>query len=347
MIAQRRYCKIWGAYVYVVSADNFVGGAETGRGMQVRDIWYDEGAYGEEGALTTLSGRFPRGPGHLKGLGVITSSINKNNPYNFMWKLFDDENRSEECQRLYKSLKCLVTENPYIDPDYVPSLLAQLSPQLAQIEVYSEYIVIDENRVYPNFDRGKNGCTDTVQPFDELHIGMDFNISKMAAVVHVIRGSAGSPTGLPRAVAEFSDRRNTPDMIFAIKQRYPNHPIFVYPDATGGSEHTSANETDIALLRAAGFMVRAHPKNPFIRDRVNAVNAMLLNATGERRYLVNTQECPRYTETLEKQTYDAKEKPDKSSGLDHHGDAGGYFISYKYPIVASQPYIPTNQVRKR
>src|SRR5690554_7216264 len=53
----------------------------------------------------------------------------------------------------------------------------------------------------------------TMKPGEPLYIGMDFNVGKMAAVVHVKRD------GLPRAVDEIIDGYDTPDMIRRIKER--------------------------------------------------------------------------------------------------------------------------------
>lgn len=41
------------------------------------------------------------------------------------------------------------------------------------------------------------------------------------------------------------------------------------------------------------------------------MNAMFCNANGERRYLVNVQNCPVYTESLEQQVWAANGEPDK------------------------------------
>jgi hypothetical protein len=43
--------------------------------------------------------------------------------------------------------------------------------------------------------------------------------------------------------------------------------------------------------------------------------------------------CPVYVEGLEQQAYNKHGEPDKTSGLDHALDAGGYFITYKFPIL--------------
>ena len=95
----------------------------------------------------------------------------------------------------------------------------------------------------------------------------------------------------------------------------------------------NASETDIALLKDAGFIVSAPEANPPVKDRVNAMNAMFCNAEGQRRYLVNTARCPTYTECLEQQAWAQNGEPDKTTGHDHPNDAGGYFIHREYPIV--------------
>ncbi|MFV5406917.1 terminase, partial [Acinetobacter sp. 228] len=39
------------------------------------------------------------------------------------------------------------------------------------------------------------------------------------------------------------------------------------------------------------------------------------------------------TETFEQQVYDDFGMPDKKSGLDHVGDAGGYPLAKRFPII--------------
>jgi hypothetical protein len=182
--------------------------------------------------------------------------------------------------------------------------------------------------IYYCFDRRKNHTEDTVKKGESLHIGMDFNVSKMAAVVHVIRN------GLPRALDEFTGVFDTPAMIEKIKLRYPDHDISVYPDASGNSRKSvGASVTDIALLRKAGFRVVVDGANPTVKDRINSMNAMFCNTYDDRRYMVNTAKCPIYTQCLERQVWDEKGEPDKKSGHDHPNDAAGYVITKLFPIV--------------
>ena len=51
---------------------------------------------------------------------------------------------------------------------------------------------------------------------------------------------------------------------------------------------------------------------------------------------MNVAKCPKYTDALEQQVYDANGAPDKKSGIDHVTDAPGYFIVREYPIERHQ-----------
>jgi hypothetical protein len=88
----------------------------------------------------------------------------------------------------------------------------------------------------------------------------------------------------------------------------------------------------LALLRAARFQVCVNPSNPQVKDRVLSMN-VLIHSGGKRRLKVNTELCPMFTEALEKQAYDKNGEPDKTSGLDHILDAGGYFVAFRFPVL--------------
>jgi hypothetical protein len=125
-------------------------------------------------------------------------------------------------------------------------------------------------------------------------------------------------------------------MIAAIKLRFPSHAIYIYPDASGNSRKSNnASISDIALLQQAGFTVLNNPANPAVKDRVLSVNRMI-HAGGKRRLKVNADTCPSFVEGLEKQAYDKNGEPDKTSGLDHTNDAGGYFICYRFPVLGNR-----------
>lgn len=212
--------------------------------------------------------------------------------------------------------------------DYIPSLRESYPPQLIAAYLRGQFTNLNSGSVYAAFDRRLNRTTESIRPGEALHVGMDFNVLNMTAVVNVIRD------GRPLTLAEHTKIRDTREMARVLRETYPGHSITIYPDASGGNTSTkNASESDLTILREAGFAIEVDPSNPAVKDRVNAMNAMILNETGERRWLVNTDACPATTEALEQQAYAASGEPDKTSGHDHPNDAQGYFIVKRWPIV--------------
>jgi len=156
---------------------------------------------------------------------------------------------------------------------------------------------------------------------------MDCNVGHMAARIFVIRENGW------HAVAELKKIFDTPEMIRVLKERYPNHPITVYPDASGDSRKSvDPSKSDIALLQYAGFSLRYNAVNPYVKDRIMSVNKQF-----EKKNLwVNSKACPDTAMCLEQQAYDDNGEPDKKSGFDHGNDAFGYPIAYEFPVV--RPY---------
>lgn len=235
-----------------------------------------------------------------------------------------------ELSSLYGMVQASTYQNGQNLPaGYIESLRASYPPQLISAYLKGQFVNLTSGAVYPEFDRVLNHTDEEVKPGDVLHVGMDFNVLKMAAVVHVVRD------GKPCAVAEATKVRDTPSMVELLRTRYAGHSLVIYPDASGqNTSSKNASESDLSILRAAGFQVRVNSSNPAVKDRVASMNAMILNDKGERRYKVNTRHCPVYTEALEQQAYDANGEPDKKSDHDHPNDAGGYFIVNQYPVVS-------------
>jgi hypothetical protein len=227
----------------------------------------------------------------------------------------------------------------HLPADYIPSLLESYPAQAVEAYINGQFVNLTAGTVYGSYDRKLNGCQDSLLPGEPAFVGMDFNVGKMAAIIHAKRD------GWPRAVDEIVNGYDTPSMIRSLKARLWEwdqrgndfrrcRQVRVYPDASGESRRSvNASASDLALLREAGFVVCAPRSNPPVRDRVNAMNGLFCNAQGERRYLVNADRCPTYAEALEQQAWASNGEPDKSSGFDHAVDAGGYFVHFDYPVV--------------
>ncbi|MGV3695513.1 phage terminase large subunit [Flavobacterium sp.] len=228
-------------------------------------------------------------------------------------------------------IKAKTADNPYLPEGYIETLMESYTPQQLEAYLNGEFVNLTSGTVYHRFNRKVNHSERTVQANDVLHIGMDFNVTKMNAVVHVV--DEKDKVRIKTAVDEIVNAYDTPEMIGLINEKFPNYKIIIYPDASG-ENRKSSGKSDIQLLKDAGFVVRKLSKNPFVKDRVNAVNLAFLDANGNTLYYCNTDKCPVYTEALEKQTYKNGE-PDKLSGFDHITEAGGYFIYYDKKGVGS------------
>lgn len=228
----------------------------------------------------------------------------------------------------YQLIKASTYSNAHNLPeDYIPDLLADYPSNLIAAYIDGEFVNLTTGSVYPNYDRVKNRSIELPKPGETLHIGMDFNVGKMAAIIFVPRNNN------PHAVSEIIGVLDTPAMIDAIKRRFPNNPIMVYPDASGGSRKSqNASVSDLALLSQANFIVLANASNPAVKDRVLSMNIMLAGCSRGKLF-VNDSACPMFAEALEKQAYDKNGEPDKETGLDHPNDAGGYFICYRFPVL--------------
>lgn len=229
----------------------------------------------------------------------------------------------------YAMYRAPTHSNRNLPDGYIESLRSTYPPNLLEAYINGEFVNLTSGAVYPDFDRELNGTHESLKSGEPVHVGCDFNVHNCTAVVYVVRD------GCPVAVGELVGVRDTPALARTLKERYADrgHSVTMYPDASGAANKSvNASESDIAILRQAGFVIRARPTNPAVRDRVAAVNALICNSDGERRLRVNAALCPHMVETLEQQAYDRNGEPDKAGGLDHAADAMGYPLAYMYPI---------------
>lgn len=275
-------------------------------------------------------------PGLKNGVDVTTTPEG----FKFVYQQFVKQlSEKPKLRELYGLIQASTYDNALNLPDdYIPSLRESYPPQLINAYLRGKFVNLTSGSVYPDFDRVLNHTDDALQEGEPLHVGMDFNVLKMAAVGYVIR------KGEPRAVTELTEVRDTPAMAKLLKERFKDkgHHVKIYPDASGqNTSSKNASESDLSILKAAGFQIEVNSTNPAVKDRLNSVNALILNDQGVRRLKVNTRLCPVYTEALEQQPYDKNGEPDKTTGHDHVNDAGGYPLVKLWPIVKRQTRVST------
>jgi len=293
---------------------------------------HDEDIFSEDGRLIAKKGNTIN---HINRVSAYTTPEGFRFAYN-RW----EKNPVEG----YVKIKAATYSNPHLPSDYVDSLRATYPAGLIDAYIEGEFVNLTGKSVYPKFSRDTHHTDREVEQGDILEVGMDFNVVHGAAVIHVTKMVDGLEHVF--AVDEIHEAYDTDEQIAILKQRYPNHPINVYPDATG-NKRTSNNttESDIAKLRNAKFKVFHDHANPPIKDRVMSFNAMIFNGNGQIRYWVNTKKCPHLTNSLEQQVWTENGVPDKSTGLDHIVDAPGYFVFYRHGIT--RPKATTTRTHSR
>jgi phage terminase large subunit len=194
--------------------------------------------------------------------------------------------------------------------------------------------------IYYGFDI-KHNVSLTPEPLDNniLHIGVDFNLDPMSAIVSYIKDNK---VYVIDEIQIWSS--NTDELCEEIHRRYRNKKIFVYPDPSAKARKTSAGgRTDLSILQNAGFLPKVMPRHMAIRDRVNSVNAKFCSASGERGIYIHPK-CKNLLNSVAKQIYkEGTVLPDKTQGFDHMNDALGYLISFLYPIKTFYETTPTER----
>ena len=181
--------------------------------------------------------------------------------------------------------------------------------------------------IYYGFKREESVARHT-DDIGVIHIGMDFNIDPMSAV---LMSRHGDTLHVFDEIVLFGS--NTDEMVDEIRQRYGRQSrVIIYPDPASRQRKTSAGgRTDLSILQNAGFEVRAKTAHSQIRDRINAVNARLCSSDGKRRLYVDPK-CKKVIESLERHTYKEGTSQPEKDGFDHMNDALGYAVDYLFPI---------------
>ena len=262
---------------------------------------------------------FPKILGRLRS-GNVRQFAAASTPEGFKW-LYNEFGSPDALARTDRKLiKMKTTDNPHLPPDFIERLEANYDPARLQAYLHGEFVNLNTGQVYDRFDREKHVIKSFNHDGEPLHVGIDFNVGNMSAVIAVRTQKQLI------VIDEISGGHDTDFIGQEINRRYPNRQLYAYPDASGGNRSTNATRTDIEILSSYGFSNQSPKANPPVRDRVAAVQAALENGKGEVRVQI-TQNCKKLIECLELQSYTEKGgTPDKDAGYDHMNDAIGYMV---------------------
>lgn len=225
--------------------------------------------------------------------------------YNFFVEADDD---SKEL------IRAKTTDNPYLPPEYINSLREQYPPALIEAYLNGEFVNLAQSTIFQDYNRLENQTDVQWQPDEDIHIGMDFNIGQCHAVVAVKRKEGAQDIVY---CCESFVTKDTYETVAFIQRNFPNamarRRVYCYPDASGGSAHTSSTTTDHGILRQAGLQVITDRKNPDVRETFAHANLWF-----HRNWLrVNVARCNELASSLEKWSYDERGNPIKNGSPDH------------------------------
>lgn len=186
--------------------------------------------------------------------------------------------------------------------------------------------------VYYDFDRHKNVRPCPFDPAMPVLIGQDFNVDPMCSVVIQRHGEQWWVTGelhLRNSSTEQTCRELLNEFGFSITDR-----ATVYPDPAGNTRSSTRGESDLQIFREWGFhRLLFRRKAPLVRDRIAAVNRLILNAQGQRRLFIDPS-ATHLIRSLETTSYkEGTNEIDKEADVDHPSDALGYPIEFELPIL--------------
>lgn len=237
------------------------------------------------------------------------------------YRIFIKEASSEK-----RLIKAKTSDNKYLPQDFIDTLKSQYPENLLQAYLNGEFVNLNSGTIYSYFNRETHHSSEDYKKGETIYISQDFNYLGCISIVYVKRN------GFDVAIDEIISN-DTKSIIANIKNRYPDSHICIYPDASGNAHKTSSSTTDIQMLRQAGFTVYVNNSNPSVRDRINITN----NLFDKQKVKVNTNKCPKFTESLEQHSYDEKTgEPCKYSGgatVDDFTDGGTYYLAYEYPMT--------------
>jgi len=240
---------------------------------------------------------------------------------NWSYNLFSKEAEN------WASFQFTTLDGGQVSANEIEQAKADLDDRTFQQEYMASFVNY-AGQIYYNFDRKENVIDKYEPETNEIHIGMDFNIDPMSAVISELKGNN---IYIYDEIVIYSS--NTDEMVQEIRNRFKDKHIFIYPDPASKQRKTSAGGvTDLAILKNAGFNLRVLNSHPLIRDRINAVNTKLKNGVGDRTLFI-ANNCKNVLKSIERQIYkEGTTVPDKDNNYDHMNDALGYLVEYLYPV---------------
>lgn len=192
-------------------------------------------------------------------------------------------------------------------------------------------------RIYEDYGFD-NWTNETIQPNEELHWTHDQNFTPLSSAIVVIR--EGIPYFLDEIVLESAVSRQSAEEFVEKFKDHKNKKVYIYGDPAGraGEKHGHKSDYDELedVLRANGWKFERRVKyaHPAIKDRQNAVRAMIRTVDDKIRLYVNPKTavyCHKGLSTVQLKSGSTYQE-DQTNQYQHITTAMGYFIDWLWPL---------------
>lgn len=259
----------------------------------------------------------------------------------WIWKRFV-ENPKEN----YRLIIAPTSENVFLPEHFVESMRDEYDPEYYRINVLGEFGNYSSGLVVKNFTSENERETEYNKNLPII-LCCDFNVDPMCWEIahkddenfYFFDELAIENTSTQACIEEFI-------------RRYPDHraPIVICGDASGDWRNAAAEATNYMIIRNAliskGYEVefRLRNFNPPVLRRIQAFNARVCNAKGERHIFVHPKKCKwlmhniynlmfkEGTSIVDVPTSKQIKNDRESKFLEHPFDAASYPIEYFFPI---------------
>ena len=220
----------------------------------------------------------------------------------------------------YKSWQFTTLEGGFISEDEVENAKKNLDKRTFQQEYEASFLTA-ANRCAYNFNRDTH-CR-VMEKSPRMFWGIDFGVASYMTALLMCENTAGE-------VYVFDDiglqNSNTFELAKLMQEKGRGLPC--YPDPAGKARTSNSTKSDHKILQDSGFTVIAKKSNPTQKDRLNALNRMLEDATGKHKLFINPK-CKNTIRDLELCTLDNGQIL-KTETLSHFLDGLMYPLEYRY-----------------
>lgn len=283
----------------------------------------------------------------------------RNHFYDLYQKVGDRVSAGEDWSRFQFTTR----EGGWVPQDEIERALTEMDERSFRQEFEATF----ENfsgLVYYTFNRDKDVQKVDYDPRFPLRWSLDFNVDPMASVIcQIIESESLLARKKKRLVVldELALRNaDTAEACEAFSRKamrwYSGRPIelVVYGDASGknrsrpGQARTGSSDWDIVRAFFQGkreFIVtyKVPSGNPLVKDRINSVNSLFCNWSGERFVTIHPQ-CVKLKHDLEHVPW-ATDKAGRTTGeidkssdsmVTHWTDALGYLVFQEFPVLPAR-----------